>query len=123
MIIVTVLPCKDICAAAGDQPRRQAATQAAMLRILMLSSSAYAILCPVRAFGTKTSARGFCRCCRPHLQGDVPMITRRMALLDSMAIGFLVGVFPAFAAPRRSRMMQTLDTDNDGTVDLEEAKK
>jgi hypothetical protein len=46
-----------------------------------------------------------------------------MAVLNSLAIGFFIGVFPASAAPRRSRAMQTLDTDNDGTVDLEEAKK
>jgi Ca2+-binding EF-hand superfamily protein len=50
------------------------------------------------------------------------MITRRMAIVDCLA-GFFVGAFPASAAPRRSRAMQTLDTDNDGTVDLEEAKK
>ena len=51
------------------------------------------------------------------------MITRRMAVLNSLAIGFFIGMVPASAAPRRSRAMQTLDTDNDGTVDLEEAKK
>jgi Ca2+-binding EF-hand superfamily protein len=50
------------------------------------------------------------------------MITRRMAILDSLA-GFFVGLVPAFAAAKRSRAMQALDTDNDGTVDLEEAKK
>src|SRR5947209_2797241 len=51
------------------------------------------------------------------------MMTRRMAILDSLAVGLILGSFPAFAAPRRSRMMQTLDADNDGTVDLDEANK
>ena len=51
------------------------------------------------------------------------MITRRMAVLNSLAIGFFMGLLPASAAPRRSRAMQALDADNDGTVDLEEAKK
>ena len=51
------------------------------------------------------------------------MITRRMAVLNSLASGFLMSLLPASAAPRRSRAMQALDADNDGTVDLEEAKK
>ena len=51
------------------------------------------------------------------------MITRRMAILDCLAMGISASVFPAFAAARRSRAMAALDTDNDGTVDLEEAKK
>jgi Ca2+-binding EF-hand superfamily protein len=51
------------------------------------------------------------------------MITRRAAVLDLMAIGIFVGVLPASAAPRRSRALQMLDADNDGTVDLDEAKK
>ena len=51
------------------------------------------------------------------------MMTRRMAILDSLAVGLILGSFPAFAAPRRSRVMQTLDADNDGTVDLDEANK
>ena len=51
------------------------------------------------------------------------MITRRMAVLNSLASGFLMSLVPASAAPRRSRAMQALDADNDGTVDLEEAKK
>jgi hypothetical protein len=37
------------------------------------------------------------------------------------AIGSILIVGPAFAAP--SRAMRLLDTDNDGTVDFEEAKK
>ena len=50
------------------------------------------------------------------------MMTRRTATLNSLAAitSILVGR-PAFAAP--SRAMRLLDTDNDGTVDLDEAKK
>jgi Ca2+-binding EF-hand superfamily protein len=51
------------------------------------------------------------------------MITRRKAVLNSLAIGFFMGLLPASAAPRRSRAMQALDADNDGTIDIEEAKK
>ena len=51
------------------------------------------------------------------------MITRRTAILNSLATGFFAVVSPVFAAPRRSRALQMLDADNDGTVDLEEAKK
>ena len=51
------------------------------------------------------------------------MITRRMAILDFLAIGLFGSLHPAVAAPRRSRAMQMLDADNDGTVDLDEAKK
>ena len=50
------------------------------------------------------------------------MMTRRTATLNSLAAitSILVGR-PAFAAP--SRAMRLLDTDNDGTIDLDEAKK
>jgi Ca2+-binding EF-hand superfamily protein len=48
------------------------------------------------------------------------MITRRMVLVGSL---LMIGGFPASAAPRRSRVMQLLDPDNDGTVDLDEAKR
>ena len=51
------------------------------------------------------------------------MITRRAAVLNFLTLGFFVVVLPASAAPRRSRAMQALDADNDGTVDLKEAKK
>ena len=51
------------------------------------------------------------------------MITRRMVLLGSLLTSSVIGGFPAFAAPRRSRVMQLLDPDNDGTVDLNEAKR
>ena len=49
------------------------------------------------------------------------MITRRMAILSSLAISAILGGRPALAAP--SRTMRLLDTDNDGTVDLNEARK
>src|ERR1700730_10168237 len=48
------------------------------------------------------------------------MMTRRMAILNSLAPISFVG-WPAYGAP--SRAMRQLDTDSDGTVDLEEAKK
>ena len=50
------------------------------------------------------------------------MMTRRVVILGAMAVG-LSAAMPALAAPRRSRLMQALDPDNDGTVSLEEAKK
>ena len=50
------------------------------------------------------------------------MVTRRIAVLSFLAtISAMLLDWPAFAAP--SRAMRQLDTDNDGTVDLEEAKK
>ena len=50
------------------------------------------------------------------------MMTRRMAILNFLAaIGSILVGWPAFAAP--SRAIRLLDTDNDGTVDLDEAKK
>jgi Ca2+-binding EF-hand superfamily protein len=51
------------------------------------------------------------------------MITRRMVLLGSLLTSSIIGSFPASAAPRRSRVMRLLDTGNDGTVDLAEAKR
>src|ERR1700726_4729939 len=50
------------------------------------------------------------------------MVTRRIAILSFLAAisAPLLGC-PALAAP--SRAMPQLDTDNDGTIDLEEAKK
>jgi Ca2+-binding EF-hand superfamily protein len=51
------------------------------------------------------------------------MMTRRMAILDALVISSILGGWPAFAAPKRSRAMRLLDSDNDGTVDLDEAKK
>ena len=49
------------------------------------------------------------------------MMARRMAILSCLvAIGSILVGEPDFAA--LSRAMRLLDTDNDGTVDLEEAK-
>jgi Ca2+-binding EF-hand superfamily protein len=50
------------------------------------------------------------------------MITRRM-VVGSLLTSSIIGGFPALAAPRRSHVMQRLDSDNDGTVDLDEAKR
>jgi Ca2+-binding EF-hand superfamily protein len=55
------------------------------------------------------------------------MMSRRVVILGAMAVG-LNAVMPALTAPalaaaRRSRLMQALDPDNDGTVSLDEAKK
>jgi Ca2+-binding EF-hand superfamily protein len=53
------------------------------------------------------------------------MITRRTIILTFAASTFLAGTsaLPALAAPRHSNPIAMLDTDNDGTVDLGEAKK
>ena len=51
------------------------------------------------------------------------MMTRRMVILDTMATSLILGGWPAVAAPKRSRAMRLLDSDNDGTVDLDEAKR
>src|SRR5215813_3003934 len=50
------------------------------------------------------------------------MMTRR-TVLCSIAVSTICVGWPAFAAPRRSHAMRMLDPDNDGTVDLDEAKK
>jgi Ca2+-binding EF-hand superfamily protein len=51
------------------------------------------------------------------------MISRR-SVLSALAIGTLAGSsIPASAERRRGSPMTLLDTDNDGTLDLEEAKK
>jgi Ca2+-binding EF-hand superfamily protein len=49
------------------------------------------------------------------------MMTRRTAILSSLATSLTLIGWPAFAAP--SRAMRLLDSDSDGTVDLDEAKK
>ena len=51
------------------------------------------------------------------------MMTRRMVILDAMATSLILGGWPAVAAPKRSRAMRLLDSDNDRTVDLDEAKR
>jgi len=50
------------------------------------------------------------------------MVTRRAVVLGSMALG-CVGIMPAFAAAKRSRAMQLLDPNNDGSISLDEARK
>jgi Ca2+-binding EF-hand superfamily protein len=51
------------------------------------------------------------------------MISRR-TVLSTLAAATLIGSnLPAFAKSSRSRPIQLLDTDNDGTVDLAEAKR
>src|SRR5436305_3008428 len=72
---------------------------------------AWAILWPARDFGNEKFDPGICLYHRHFSRGDVQMMTRRMAILDSLAVGVILGSFPAFAAPRRSRVMQTLDAD------------
>jgi hypothetical protein len=55
---------------------------------------------------------------------DIAMMTRRTALVGFLALGVMAaGLRPALAAPKRSRVMQALDPDNDGTVSLDEAKQ
>jgi hypothetical protein len=48
------------------------------------------------------------------------MITRRMILTSQFALGSILVSSAAFAAP--SRAMRLFDTDNDGTIDLNEAR-
>jgi len=51
------------------------------------------------------------------------MLSRRTVLL-TLVIGTVCGgSLPAWAKPRRTDPIRMLDTDNDGTVDLAEAKK
>jgi Ca2+-binding EF-hand superfamily protein len=51
------------------------------------------------------------------------MLSRRAVVL-TLAIGTVFGgSLPALAKPRRTGPIRMLDTDNDGTVDLAEAKK
>jgi hypothetical protein len=61
----------------------------------------------------------------PSLQReDLGMISRHKALLNALVFSAVLGsCFPAFGELRRPSPIQMLDTDNDGTVDLAEAKK
>ena len=52
-----------------------------------------------------------------------PMISRRTIVLAFTAGTFLAGVLPVLAQSRHSNWIRMFDTDNDGTVDLAEAKK
>jgi Ca2+-binding EF-hand superfamily protein len=51
------------------------------------------------------------------------MISRRAVLHILAAATLIGGSFPAFAKSRQTDALKMLDTDNDGTVDLDEAKK
>jgi Ca2+-binding EF-hand superfamily protein len=51
------------------------------------------------------------------------MLSRRTVLHTLTAGGFIGLGLPAFAKSRRVDAVRMFDTDNDGTVDLEEAKK
>jgi EF hand len=51
------------------------------------------------------------------------MITRRTLILTFAAGSFLAGISALPALAKTSKLIQMLDTDNDGTVDLAEAKK
>jgi Ca2+-binding EF-hand superfamily protein len=51
------------------------------------------------------------------------MLTRRMAVLGVFAVGSaLIGPASTLARSRNKGTLQLLDTDNDGTVDLNEAR-
>jgi Ca2+-binding EF-hand superfamily protein len=52
------------------------------------------------------------------------MISRRTALLNIFVLGSVLGAgLPAFGEARRPSTLQKFDTDNDGTLDLNEVKK
>jgi Ca2+-binding EF-hand superfamily protein len=51
------------------------------------------------------------------------MISRRTVLYILGAATLIASTFPAFGKSSRPSPIQLLDTDNDGTVDLAEAKK
>jgi hypothetical protein len=54
---------------------------------------------------------------------DHPMPSRR-AILQTLTIGLLSGLgIPAFGKSRRADAVRMFDTDNDGTLDLDEVKK
>ena len=46
-----------------------------------------------------------------------------MAVPGSLAVGAILGGWPAVGAPNRSRAMRLPDSDSDGTVHLDEAKQ
>jgi Ca2+-binding EF-hand superfamily protein len=54
---------------------------------------------------------------------DHSMISRRSVLTALTAAALIAGGVPAFAKSKRSNPIRALDLDNDGTVDLAEAKK
>jgi Ca2+-binding EF-hand superfamily protein len=50
------------------------------------------------------------------------MISRRTCIVSLAAGALLIAGFPVLAKSKRSHLLGLLDTDNDGTVDLAEAK-
>jgi Ca2+-binding EF-hand superfamily protein len=50
------------------------------------------------------------------------MMSRRTFVVSLAAGALLTAAFPALAKTQRSSLIRMLDTDNDGTVDLAEAK-
>ena len=54
---------------------------------------------------------------------DHSMISRRCVLTALTVAGLIAGGVPAFGKSKLSKSVQAMDTDNDGTVDLAEAKK
>ena len=54
---------------------------------------------------------------------DPSMISRRGVLTTLTAAAVIAGGVPAFGKSKRANPIQALDPDNDGTVDLAEAKK
>jgi Ca2+-binding EF-hand superfamily protein len=51
------------------------------------------------------------------------MISRRSLLTTLTATALIAGTIPTFGKSKRSNPIQALDPDNDGTIDLAEAKK
>jgi len=59
-----------------------------------------------------------------HPKEDIEMISRRTTLLNILVLGSVLGAgLPAFGEARRPSTIQKFDTDNDGTLDLNEVKK
>jgi Ca2+-binding EF-hand superfamily protein len=51
------------------------------------------------------------------------MISRRSVLTTLTGAALIAGTIPTFGKSKRSNPIQALDPDNDGTIDLAEAKK
>jgi hypothetical protein len=104
------------------------------------------LVCPVNASRAKTDSRaptariqhrsGFYRSgagelafargvayCKSEPGKVSPMISRRTIVLAFAAGILFAGVSPVLAKSRHSNWIRMFDTDNDGTVDLAEAKK
>src|SRR5258708_27698081 len=63
------------------------------------------------------------RSCLNRIGRRSQMISRRTMVLAFTAGTFFTGVLPVLAKSRHSNWIRMFDTDNDGTVDLAEAKK